>query len=370
MESKTRIFVISSALIILVIVAITTVSTTGLFGLTNKNTIKIGFTTPLSGDAAAWGISIKEGFDYKVKQINNSGGINGKIIEIIYEDDQCDAKQGVIAFNKLIDTDKVKIITGSACSSVALAVIPITQQNRVLYLASGATEDSVPRQGDLVFRIWPSDFYETKVIANYAINKLILKNFATIYVSDYISSKSLNNKFIEIIKENNKNILIQESVLTQNKDFTTTITKVLDKNPEAIYIPAQPEITVLLINQLKKLGYKGYILPYGAALQTEGVLNSIYSKEKIIFAEPKRLQLTSFWKEYKADTDKEADTLSALGYDSALLLELGLKECGESNECIKNYWLNTKEFNLTRANISFDQYGDADGFEFEVKELK
>ncbi len=137
--------------------------------------IKIGYISALSGQAGVWGQSLKKGFDFAVEEINSSGGIKGKKIEIVYEDDACDAAKGMSAFSKVIDVDKIKIITGTVCSSVAMSVTSKTQASRVFYLASGATNPDVPKQGDLVFRNWPSDAYEAKEIGKYAVNSLGLK---------------------------------------------------------------------------------------------------------------------------------------------------------------------------------------------------
>ncbi|MFH1649235.1 MAG: ABC transporter substrate-binding protein, partial [Candidatus Woesearchaeota archaeon] len=140
--------------------------------------IKVGLVTPLTGPGAVWGQNLKDGFQFAVDEINAQGGIKGRMIEAVYDDDACEAAKGVSAFNSLVNTQGVKIITGTVCSSVAMSVIPMTQENGVLYIASGATQPDVPKMGDLVFRLWVGDDYEARAIANFAMNNLSMKTFA------------------------------------------------------------------------------------------------------------------------------------------------------------------------------------------------
>ena len=71
-----------------------------------KEVIKIGFISALSGDAGVWGQSLKKGFDFAVEEINSNGGVDGKKIQAIYEDDGCDATTGVNAFNKVVNIEE------------------------------------------------------------------------------------------------------------------------------------------------------------------------------------------------------------------------------------------------------------------------
>ena len=89
-----------------------------------EEVIKIGVILPLTGNAAVYGLSAKEGIDLSLEDINNTGGINGKTIQMIYEDSQCDSTKAVSAAHKLINIDKVQIIIGHICSNAAMAVVP------------------------------------------------------------------------------------------------------------------------------------------------------------------------------------------------------------------------------------------------------
>ncbi len=356
--------------IVLAIAIVIGITSTGLLTLNqDKEEIKIGYVSALSGDAGVWGQSLKKGFDFAVQEINQEGGINGKLIKPVYEDDECDAKKGIDAFNKIIKLDRIKIVTGTVCSSVAMSVAPITQENKILYMASGATHPEVTGQDDLIFRIWVSDAYESKEIAKFAAENLNLETFGIIYMNDNPAGISLKDNFKTTIEEKNKKILALEPISSTQIDFRTNISKLIQANPDAIYVVSIPEQISTIVNQIKTQNYKGKILIYGPSALSEGVLEKITIKENIYYPVPKTIYQTDFWKNYKDKTGEEADLLVSGGYDSMMLIRDGLLVCGENNECIRDYWLSLKDYTTTRGNISYDKTGDVSGIDFEIKEL-
>ncbi|GAI09057.1 unnamed protein product, partial [marine sediment metagenome] len=125
-----------------------------------EEVIKIGATLPLTGDYSNFGVDAKNVIDLVVEEVNEVG-IDGKKIEVIYEDDQCDPKQVVTTVNKLINIDGVKIILGPFCSGAALAAVPLTQNNEIFVLSGSVTNPKL-RDYDLFFRTIPSDAYQGK----------------------------------------------------------------------------------------------------------------------------------------------------------------------------------------------------------------
>lgn len=335
----------------------------------SKDTIKIAFVSALSGDAGVWGQSFKKGFDFGVEEINKNGGIDGKQIEVVYEDDGCDTTTGINAFNKVINIDGVNIITGTVCSSVAMSVAKLTQENKVLYIASGATHPEVPKQGDLIFRVWVSDAYEAKELAKYAVNTLRLERIAITYFNDNPAGIALKNNFKDTVEQLGGKITKIEAYASGDRDFKTILTKVIDTNPEAIYIAAIPEQTPLIVNRARELGYEGAILLYGPSILSEGIPEKINDKKDIYYATPITKKETQFWENYKNAKGEEADLLIAGGYDSIKLIEYGLEKCGEDSLCIRDELLNLKNYQITRGKISYDAYGDLTDVDFEVKPL-
>ncbi|MDD4354115.1 MAG: ABC transporter substrate-binding protein [Candidatus Nanoarchaeia archaeon] len=345
------------------------ITASGYLTLNKEEYIQVAYISSLSGEAGVWGESLKKGFDFAVEEINQQGGINGKLIKPIYEDDECDSRKGIDAYNKVIKINNVKIITGTVCSSVAMSVAPITQENRILYMASGATHPEVTKQGDLIFRIWTSDAYEAKEIAKFSVNNLELNSFGIIYFDDNPAGIALKENFEKTIVENNKKILISETINSKQMDFRTNILKIINQNPEGIYVVSTPEQMPMIVNQIKSLNYKGKILLYGPSALAQGTIEKINNKESIYYPLPIIINQKNFWKDYKEKTGEDADILVSGGYDSMMLIKDGLLVCGEDNECIRDYWLSLKDYPTTRGNISYDETGDVTGIDYEIKEL-
>ena len=100
-----------------------------------KTPIKIGALLPLSGPNAKYGEEIRQGIELAREELNSQGGINGRNVEVLYEDDQADPKTGVSAIQKLIDVEGVHVILGPWASGVALATAPIAEDKKVIMLA-------------------------------------------------------------------------------------------------------------------------------------------------------------------------------------------------------------------------------------------
>jgi branched-chain amino acid transport system substrate-binding protein len=130
---------------------------------TTKEPIKIGVILPLTGEMANWGESMKGGIELAKDEINSKGGIMGRHLEIVYEDNQaCDKALTVSAFRKLINIDKVKI-TMVGCSGAVLAVAPIAEENRVILLTPMASAQKFLKQAILYLELLSPMLYKVKL---------------------------------------------------------------------------------------------------------------------------------------------------------------------------------------------------------------
>ena len=146
--------------------------------------IKIGFVGPLSGDVANLGQNIRAAVEVARDEINNQGGINGRKIQVIFEDGKCDSKAATAAGNKLINLDKVKMIVGGVCSGETLAIAPMAEKNNVILISPASTNPKVTQAGDYVFRLIPSDSFQGKFAAEYMYNTLGKRSIAVLYTKN------------------------------------------------------------------------------------------------------------------------------------------------------------------------------------------
>jgi branched-chain amino acid transport system substrate-binding protein len=239
-----------------------------------EETIKIGLLAPLTGEAASWGQNSLAGVTLAVKEINDKGGINGRKVEIVAEDDRCSA-EGVNAINKLINVDKVIGILGPICSASGGPALPIAQNSGVPVVIVAASAPHLTKIGDYIFRVYPSDAFQGKVAAEFMFNKLSKKKVAIVYVkNDW--GEGIKEVFKSRFKELGGEVVYEDGVLQDQKDFRTEITKVKANGAEALYFPVYPANGISAFKQFKELVLNIPVVG-GDAFDGEEVVKSDYA---------------------------------------------------------------------------------------------
>ncbi len=197
-------------------------------------TIKIGAIYPFTGPGAVHAEDAKRALDFAQDEINAAGGINGKEVKFIYEDDANTPKGGVSAAQKLIDIDKVDSIVGCLFSSVVLAVKPILNTSKTVLVAPMATNPKIYADTKYIFSLTPTDNDSCYVIAKYNTQVLKKKSLGTLYAMNDsgTSGEELISKWWEHF---GGKTLIRESFMPASTDFRTQLTKIRAAGPEVLY---------------------------------------------------------------------------------------------------------------------------------------
>ena len=327
----------------------------------STDTITIGFIGPLSGSAAVFGEVERNVIQIALEEINEQGGINGKQLNVIYEDGKCVAKDAINAANKLIKIDKVSIILID-CSVESLAVGPIAQENNVLLITAYASHPDITDIGDYTFRMAHSD----RALAITAANLMAQGNNQIGILteqSDY--SVGLSNEIKKNFDENNI-AYAEEIVQLDTTDARAEITKLLSSNPDAFFLnPNSPSVGLAMLKQLKELGYKGKL--YGNFFPSHpNLLQSSLADGIIFFSEPKtkeskeKDELFNKYKElYGEDPAYSYPAVSR--YDSVYLLKQAIEQAGEGSTDIRDYLLSMDNYNGLLGMYHFDENGDIIG---------
>ncbi|MCE1164622.1 MAG: penicillin-binding protein activator [Bacteroidetes bacterium] len=329
----------------------------------NDNVLKIGAILPLTGNSAVWGIPTKEGIELSASLINNKGGIEGKKIEIIFEDTKADPTTATNAVQKLISIDKVISIIDNSNSSVTLAVAPIVEKSKIPLLVTGASSPKIKDAGDYIFRIWNSDDLEGEFMANYVFDSLKMRRIAIIYVNNNYGV-GLSNVFSNSFVNRSGMIVSKETFEESSIDFKTQINKVLLHNFDALYLVCYPKQGAILLKQLKELGNNKQILGAVAFEDPTLLENSGNAAEGLLFPLPAPVDsLNSNYIEFKnAFYDKYKKTipfLAAEGYDGLSVLIISILIGKSSNpEDIKNNLYKIQKYNGVSGLISFDTFGE------------
>jgi branched-chain amino acid transport system substrate-binding protein len=325
--------------------------------------IEIAFISALSGEASGWGLPIKDGFDFYIDQINEQGGINDRMIKILYEDDKCTSADGVTVFTKILALDDIGFIAGSVCSSVALAVADWVTEYDAVYIATGATHPDVPASSEGTFRLFANDAYDAYLNAEHAKEHGI-QTVGILYVGDQAGTVTLKDEFSANV-EAFGSVIAEESIKTTTLNYKTEITKLIQNSPDAVYLGIVLEQTQDLLDELNLQNYEGFVYVYGPAMFETVHVGAL----QVYYAYPDDVQTTNFWSDYELKTGEEPNILVASGYDSAKLLVDGLKVCGDDSVCVKNYLHTLGEFETSRGMMNFNENGDVFGLPYSVRTI-
>jgi branched-chain amino acid transport system substrate-binding protein len=340
--------------------------------------IKIGAIAPLSGETANFGTQAQKTANLRIKQLNASGGVNGRDIELIWEDGKCNPGDASEAIQKLIRMDKVHIVFGGACSGETLGAAPIAEKNKVVMLSSISTNPTITDAGDFIFRVAPSDFTQGKILAEHAESMGFEK--VGILTEQTDGAMGISDAF----KQYYSGEVIEEKFISSESDFKTRLVKIKAENPDAILLSPQSEAkTNIIVKQLMELQWDkpimGHELFVGELAIYEDYKDFLVENTVVAstFAAPESEALSTFMEEYKAVhgdvptySNYTATTLDAM---DILVKVLSSVEDVTDTESIRDALYATQDYEGVFGNISFDENGDVNIyhslFEFDGEKL-
>ena len=219
---------------------------------------KIGAMDALTGVGESYGNPLSQAKLLAVEEINEAGGINGRMLELIVEDSKCAAQDAITAYNKLTDVDGVKIILGATCSGAMLGAAPLAEEDGVIMLSASATSPDIATAGDYIFRTAINDLQLGIDIGNTLWSDGV-RSIATITEStDY--AEGARRTAVARFEELGGTVVGSESYSSDVLDFRSQLTKLFEQDPDALLLAAQGEASGgTIIKQARELGYDGPI---------------------------------------------------------------------------------------------------------------
>ena len=338
-----------------------------------KGNIKIGFIGSLSGVVPTYGEAMKGGVEIAVKEINANGGINGRMVEVIYEDGKCiDSKSAVSAAQKLINLDKVEAIIGGGCSNEVLASADLFNQNEVVMFSSGASSPTVSDAGEYVFRNAPNDTETGIELAR----RIFSDGYKTVgIISDQTEySKGFKDPFFAEFQKLGGTIAFDATLSQNSSDLRTDLLKIKNIKTDAIFVnPNYPSLAGLIAKQAREIGIGAqFYMSYHAT--EEMIMASGGQAEGTIFigwpvsdsVKAQRI-LADFETIYGHESTYKFFTLAA--YDAMNIVADGMKEEGYTGKEIKKHIDSIDKYEGSVGEYTFSEKGDAAGFRFSYQKL-
>lgn len=297
-----------------------------------EETLRVGIILPLTGAKANFGEIEKISFDMALKEINDAGGINGKKLEFLFEDDTGRPEVARSAAEKLINKDKVLMLGGGYGSSETFAVAGVAQQNRIPFLVNTGSDDKITEQGwDYVFRLNPPVSEYPKALETFLVEVVKPETVAILYENTNFGSSGAR-KFKEICQRLGIQVVVEEGYEHGGVDFKPILIKVKDKNPDLIYMISYVMDASLLMRQSMELRIKPKLFVGGGAGFTlpEFPKNAGKAAEKVFSATLwyqtlKYPGALDYYNKFVATYKKDTEYHGAEAYASAYVIADALK---------------------------------------------
>lgn len=221
-----------------------------------SDTIKIGFLGALTGDVAMFGKPTLEGMKMAADDLNATGGVLGKKIEIVEADNRGDKQEGASVTQKLISRDNVIAIVGDPTTGITKVAAPIAQKAQVLLISAGATGPGVVENGDFIFRNTLLDSVAIPACIDYFANDLKYKKVAIITSDNNDYSVGFSQTFRDAAKGKGITIVADEKVKDGDKDFSGQVTNIKAKQPDVIFFSGYYTEGALIMKEARKQGVK------------------------------------------------------------------------------------------------------------------
>lgn len=298
------------------------------------DTIRVGEVASLTGKEATFGQSSHKGTLLAIEEINAAGGVLGRKIELLTEDNQSKTGESVTIAKKLISRNKVVALLGEVASSRSLEIAPVAQALKIPMISPASTNPKVTQIGNYVFRVCFIDPFQGTVMAKFARTTLKADRVAVLTSVSSAYSDGLSRYFKQHFAELGGTIAIEQKFSEGDKDFKAQLTAIKAANVDAIFVPAYYTEAALITKQARELGLSlplfggdGWEAPQLIEIGGKAIDGIYYSTH--YSPENDSPEVRSFVEKYKQRWGGEVpDAMAALGYDSAGILADAIKRAG------------------------------------------
>lgn len=301
------------------------------------DTIKLGFLGAKTGPVANYGIPGEKGMQMAIEEINSQGGVLGKHLEGIYEDNKGETSEINSIAQKYVTRDKVAAMIGDPCTGLTKAAAKIAQDNKVIIFSAGATGAGVVEIGDYVFRNTLLDMFAVPSVVDWMINTKGWKDIAIITSLNNGYSTALTPVFKSAIEEKGGRIVLDDTINDGETDFTAQVTKLKNANADVLVFTGYYTEAALIMNEAQKKNLDIHLIGgdglYGQDLAK---LGGSAVEEKVIFycgfsTDQPSPETEKFLQAYRAKYNEDPDMFSAQFYDAVMILAQAMEKAGSAD---------------------------------------
>jgi branched-chain amino acid transport system substrate-binding protein len=329
--------------------------------------IPVGAFLSLSGEDTTFGKDTQEGIMLATEELNAAGGVKGRKVKVLYEDDKSNAQEATQKVRQLIDRNKVVAVLGEVASSRSLAGGLVANTSKVPMITPSSTGITVTEGREYVFRVCFTDDKQGVAAAEFVANTLKKKRAAILFAAQDPYSSGLAEAFRESAKKLGIELVIEKGFQKGEKNFRTYLTQISDAKPDVIFAPIYYTDMVPIAQQAKESGIPGTMfvggdgwdsedLIKGAGKEMEGAYFTNHYAPDVPWENSKR-----FVAAYQARFKREPSSLAAQGYDAAKVLFDSMGRAPTlTPKDIRDAIAQTKAFQGATGTITMDAKRNAD----------
>lgn len=339
------------------------------------DTIKLGVAGPHSGDLASYGIPSLRAAEIVVKKINAKGGVMGKQVELLAEDDVCKPEIATNTATKLI-SENVDVVLGHICSGATKAALGIYKDSGKIAMSPSATNPALTQSGDYpnFYRTIASDDQQAKMEVDFALDTLKAKKIAVLHdKGDYGKGLAeFAKSFLE--KDPRAEVVLYEGVTPGAVDYSAVVQKIKQSGADAVIFGGYHPEASKIVTQMRKKKMK---TPF---ISDDGVKDDTFIKVAGQYAEgvyatgPKDLSSNPMYKvaveEHRKAYGEDPGAFYPQAYAATLALLNAIEKAGSTDYEAVRKALQTSDVDTPLGAIHFDQKGDATGVGFSVYQVK
>ncbi len=339
---------------ILIGILLATVLFAGCIEQPKDEKIMLGAILPLSGPVAIFGQWARQGMELALEDIGDDR------LEIAFEDSKMDAKEGLSAFQKLVDVEEADIVV-SAMSSVSVPLIPVSEERKIPLFLQDVTYPEITKNRPLVVRHFIQSDREATVLADYATNELGIKKAGVLYVNDE-AGVGAKEAFKSVFEERDGQLLAMEAYSARDVDFKTQILKIKEKEVEAIYLFGNGPSWATALKQIRELGFEGKVLTNAAMFIPNFREAAGEAAEGVYFTYPytdlSSEEALKFKERYVAKFGEEPAMEAYYGWDLIHVIVEALEANDWKTENLKQAVVEMKEFEGAFGKTRITEEGD------------
>lgn len=325
--------------------------------------VRVGAIVSSTGAAAMYGERVRKGIDLALQDINASGGVNGRTLEVVYRDDATNPQVGLQMARELVHHEGVRVLIGAVSSAVTLEIAPFCEKEKVLLISPTASAQQLTQSGEYIFRNYPSDLLEGSSMADFARDLGLQRVGVFAVANEY--GEGLQTAFAERLQCRQRPVLRSfEFREGESAALAPMVQELKALQPDGVYIVGYRHDVADLVRRIRAAGIDAVVLCSSSVTSDIAKLAGP-AAENLVFPlgtfdpDPEDPVARPFFLAYRDRYDEEADGYAAHGYDALQLLVHGMERAASTQpEKVREGLLSIDHYRGANGWTSFDENGD------------